>query len=111
VGQSQSVQDPLSSRGQPNPHLALIVRPRTSRYGTCCLKPIHELDRAVMLNEQPGCQLANRWLDTRRQPLHCEQQLMLLRLDTEALCGCLAEVKELPDLPPEFGEVPVLLQS
>jgi hypothetical protein len=36
---------------------------------------------------------------------------MLLRLDAEGLRGCLAEMNELPDLPPEFGQVPVLFQS
>jgi len=74
-------------------------------------EPVHQLDRAVMLNEQPGRQLANGRLDTFRQPLHGEQQLMLLRLDAEGLCGRLAEMKELPDLAPEFGQVPVLFVS
>src|SRR4051794_24868637 len=44
---------------------------------------INQFDRAVMLDLQPLGYLANRRLPSRRQALHRQQQLVLLRLQAD----------------------------
>jgi hypothetical protein len=43
--------------------------------------------------------------------MYGEQQLMLLRFKPMLFRRGFAEMKELPDLPAEFGQVPVLLRG
>jgi hypothetical protein len=67
------------------------------------LQPINQLDRAVMLNEKAGGDLSDRGLDVLRQAVNRQQELMLLRLQAAFLSRDFTKMKELPDLPPEFG--------
>ena len=62
-----------------------------------------------MLDEQPGGNFPDGRLYALRKAVHRQQQLMLLRLDAVFFRGRFAEMKEPPDLPPELGQVAVLL--
>jgi hypothetical protein len=65
----------------------------------------------VMLNEKPRRQFPDRRTRARRKTMHREQQLMLLWLDPGGFRRRLAEMKKLPDLAPELGEIAVLIES
>ena len=53
--------------------------------------------------------LANRRLYALGKPVHGEQQLMLLRLDAVFFRGRFTEMKELPDLAAELGQIAIFL--
>jgi hypothetical protein len=109
VRQCQPTQDRAAGRSQPDPDLTLVFS--ASNSGDCAgdLKPVHQFDGAVMLDEEPCGNFPNRGPYTLRKALHGKQQLMLLRLDVMLLCGGFTEMKELPDLPPELGQIAVLI--
>ena len=62
-----------------------------------------------MLDEKPRSNFANGGFHVVRKPLHRQQQLMLLRFNLVLLRCSLTEVQELPDLPPKFGEIAILI--
>lgn len=62
-----------------------------------------------MLDEQPRRDFANGRLDALGQSLNGKQQLVLLRLDAILFCVGFAEMKEPANLPPEFGQIAVLV--
>ena len=90
-------------------HFAFVFRSRYARDGARGFEPVHQFDRAVMLDEKPRCNFADGGLYAVGQALHRKQQLMLLRLDAVFPRGGFAEMKELPDLPPELGEIAILI--
>ena len=74
-----------------------------------CLQAVHQFHRAVMLDEQPRGQLSDGGCRAFGKPVQRQQKLMLLRLHP-MFFGCrFAEMKELPDPPAEFREIPVLI--
>ncbi len=107
--QCKSTEDCTACRCQPDPDFALVPDPGSSRYSACDLKTVYQFHCTVMLDEKPGGNFANRGFGSCGKTLHGKQQLMLLRLDSVLFCRCLAEMKELPNLAPEFGQVPVLV--
>ena len=82
---------------------------RMSRDGAGLLQPVDQFDGAVMLNEQTRGDLADGRLYVLGKAMHGQQQLMLLRFDAVFFRGGFAEMEELPDLPPELGQIAVLL--
>jgi len=47
-------------------------------------KPIHQFDGAVMADLKPCGQLSNAWAKIWRQPLQCQHELMLMRIESRA---------------------------
>jgi len=109
VRQREFAQGRPARRCEPDPHLAFVYRPRASRDGARRLEPVHEFHGAVVLDEQPGCNFADSWPDAFRQAPDCQQELVLMRLDAVLFRRGLAEMNKLTDLPPEFGQIPVLI--
>jgi len=108
VRQCQPVQNSPAGRSQPEQNFTLVFESRNSRDRACGFKTIHQFNGAVVLDKQPGGDLPDGGLYAVGKALNREQQLMLLRLNTMLLCGCFAEVQELPDLPPELGQIAIL---
>lgn len=108
VFQSEFTQHSAACRSEADPHFPLIVRARPPRDRARAFEPVDQFDGAVMPNEQPGGNLPDRRPSAIGQALNRQKQLMLLRLDAVLLCGRFAEVKELSNLPAEFGNVTVL---
>ena len=109
VRQCQPPQDRAANRSQPDKDFALVFDARNSRDRAGSLETVYQFDRAVVLDKQPGGDLPDGGFHTLGQALHGEQQLMLMRLDVMLLRGSFAEMKELPDLPPELGQIAVLI--
>ena len=79
-----------------------------SRDRASLLQAVYQLHRAVMLNEQSRGEFADCRFGAFRQAMYRKQQLMLLRLKAMLFRRGFAEMKELPDLSAELGQVPVL---
>jgi hypothetical protein len=110
VSQCQPAQGRTASRGQSNPDFTFVVGARASRDCACNFKPVHQFHSAVMLDEKARGNLPNSGLYAFRKTVHGQQQLMLVRFDAMLLCSCLAEMKELADLPPKLGEIAILIR-
>src|SRR5438874_2143814 len=111
MSQCQPAQDPASDRRQQDPDFALVFNARSSRDCARDLEAVHQFHGAVMLDEKSGRDLADGGLHAFRKTLDREQQLMLLRLDLMLLRGGFTEMEETPDLPPELGEIAVLIEG
>ena len=109
MGEGQFTQNGASGGREPYPHLAFILGPMLTRDRALVFQPVDEFHGAVMLNEQSRGDLPNCWLGVFGKTMYRQQQLMLLGLDSMFLSSCLAEMQEASNLPPELGEVPVLL--
>ena len=107
--QSKTAQNRASLRSQHDQNLAFVFLARSPGDGAGQFKPVHQFDSAVVLDEKPGRNLSNRRLYALGKSLDCQQQLMLLSLDPMLFRRGLAEMKKLPDLPPELGQVVVLI--
>jgi hypothetical protein len=109
VRQRQSEEDGASRGRETNPDFTFVFRAGIPRNGPGGFEPVHQFDSAVVLNEEPRGQFANRGPGVARQSMHGEQQLMLLRFDAEFFRGRFAEVKELADLAAVFGQILILV--
>jgi hypothetical protein len=107
--QCQPAQDRAAGRSQLNKNLALVFHARNSRDRPRGLKPVHQLDGAVVLDKQPSRNFPDGGLHSLGKAMDHEQQLMLMRLDPMLLCRGLAEMQELPDLPTELGQIVILV--
>ena len=110
VRQCKPAQDRAAGRGQPDPDFALVFDTRSPCDGTRDLKAAHQFDRAVMLDEEPGGNFPDRGFCALGKALDGKHQLMLLRLDAVLLGRGFTEMQELPDLPPELGQIAVLIR-
>jgi len=108
VRQGQLPQRRAAGRSKAEQHFPLVLGSGTPGDRALGLESIHQLDRAVMFDEQTRRNLADRRPDLLRKSLHGEQELMLLRFDAVLLGRGLAEMKKLPDLPAKFGQVAIL---
>jgi len=63
----------------------------------------------VVLNEEARSDLSYGGVNAFRQPLHGEEQLVLLRLQAVLGSGGFAEVKKAADLAAKFGQASILL--
>src|ERR1700728_2960487 len=109
VRQSEAVQDRPAGGSEPDPDFALVFDARSSRNSATGLEPVHQFDSAVVLDKETRGNLPDGGLYALGKSLDCEQQLMLLRFDVVFFCKSLAEMKELPDLTPELGQIAVLI--
>ena len=109
VRDCKPAQDRAAGRRQPDPHFAFVLDARSPRDCARDLEAVYQLDGAVMLDEKSCCNFANRGLHALGKALDGQQQLMLLRLDVMLLGDGFAEMQELPDLPPELGQIAVLV--
>jgi hypothetical protein len=107
--QSEAAQYRSSRWREPDPNLALVFDTRSSRNGPNGLEPVHQFDSAVVLDKEPRGKLADGGLYALGKPLDCEQQLVLMRFDVLFFSHSFAEMKELPDLTPELGQIAVLI--
>ena len=107
--QCKPAQDGATSRRKPDPDFAFVLGPRSSGDCACDLKAVYQFNSAVMLNKESCGNLANRGLYMLGKALDGKQQLMLLRLYVMLPCRGFAKVKEVPDLPPELGQIAVLI--
>ena len=106
--QRQLAQHSLAARRQVNQHLAVVLRAAASPCQASLLQPVKKLHGAVMLNLEPLGQVADRGWRSTGQPLHGQQQLVLLRLESRGASRLLAEMQEPPDLMTELGQSAVL---
>ena len=89
---------------QMNDHLAPILFAGGPRNVTQLLKPIHQLDGAVMFELQTLGQLSDGRRDPLGQPFDGQQELVLLRLHAHRPHLLLAKAEESPDLVAELGQ-------
>jgi hypothetical protein len=71
--------------------------------------PVHELDRAVMTEQQVLGDLPDRRVVGPTMAPHCEQELVLLAREPSRHRLALAPVQEAPEAGPELQQLPVLL--
>src|SRR5690242_18721754 len=77
-----------------------IVLTRPAHDRTPVGQSVHKLNRAVMAKAQPRCYCSNGWARSFRQPLDCQQKLMLLRLNTAGSRSLFTEMKKLANAIP-----------
>ena len=100
-----SGQDRLSFRGQLDQNAATIVRILMPLDQSACDRAIHQLNGAVMLDQQPIGDVANSgWLLGAGEAAQGEQELVLLRLEPDGMRGTLAKGEESPELQAESGK-------
>jgi len=109
VRQGEAAQDRPSDGSEPDPDLALVFDARSSRNCATGLQPIHQFNGAVVLDKESRGNLPDGGLYALGKSLDCEQQLVLLRFDVVFFRKSFAEMKELPDLTPELGQIAVLI--
>lgn len=107
--QRKPPQHSTAPRRQPNPHLAPVFGTGMPLDRAGALHPVHQFDRAVMLDEEPGRDFTDGRLDAFRQTVDGQHQLMLLRLDPVLFGRGFAEMQETSNLAPEFRQVAVSL--
>src|SRR5579863_37174 len=109
VRQREAAQDRSAGGSEPDPDLAFVFDPLSSRNGATGLQSIHQFDGAVVLNKETRGNLPDGGFYVLGKAPDCEQQLVLLRFDVVFFCKSFAEMKELPDLAPELGQIAVLI--
>jgi len=109
VKRCETLQHPPALRGEPDIDLAPVALPPLAPDEAPALQAIDQLDRAVVLDLEPLRQLADRRLPIRRQPPQRQEQLVLLRLETDGARCLLAPAQELPEPVPELGKRLVVL--
>src|SRR5262249_19095680 len=94
----------LPERRQPHEHLPTVALPALAADEPSRFRPVDELDHAVVPEVQPVCERSDRRGPAPGQPLHAEEQLMLLRLEARRPRRLLAEAEEPAQLVAELGE-------
>jgi hypothetical protein len=89
--------------------LATVLTVRPSLDESALDRPTHQLDSAVVMDQQALRDRADVRLLPWRQRVQEEQELMLLGLDASGANGGLAEGEKPPDLVPQLGERSVLV--
>ena len=92
-------QQRLARRRELNQYPPAVLRVWAAANKTPRNSAIDQFDSAVVLDLEPTRQVAHgRRLERRGNPLQCQQQLVLLRLDTGRVRGTFAEVKKAAQL-------------
>jgi hypothetical protein len=107
VSHGETPQDSAAFGSEADPDFATVLLAGMAFDQAGMLHPVHQLDRAVMLDEQPRCDFADSRVGILRQAVDGEQSLMLLRLDAVFLRGGLAEMQEASDLAPKLGKIAI----
>ena len=79
-------------------HLAPVLASAVPPHVTARRQPVHQFDRAVVLNLHPLRQFADSRTRSRRQTLQGQHQLVLPRFETGFPGSLFAEVKKTADL-------------
>jgi hypothetical protein len=90
-------QNLLAFCSQGKQHLTPILAGAMTFHVTARGQPVHQFDRAVMLNLQPLREFADPGARSSGQTLHRQHQLVLPRLEAGFPGGLLAEMKETAD--------------
>lgn len=85
-------------------HFAAVFIPATAPDQPLIDQPIHQFDRAVVLNLQPFGDEGDARLRVVGLPLQCQQKLMMLRLNAGLSRCFFAEAHETADLVAKLGE-------
>ena len=109
VRQCQPAQNRAAGRGKPDPDFAFVLDSSNSGDSARGLEAVHQFNRAVVLDKKSRRDFPDGRLHALGQTLHSQQQLMLMRLDAMLLRRGLTEVKKLPDLPAELGQIAILI--
>ena len=100
----QLPEDRLAVPGEVDEDLAAIPGVPSPSDQAAVDQAVDELDGAVVTELEPLGDLADGRDPARREPLHGEEQLVLLGLEPGRPRRLLAEVQEAADLVPELGE-------
>jgi hypothetical protein len=68
-------------------------------------QPVDQLNGAVVANQHSRRELSNRGFHAIRQAFYCQQELVLLRLDSVRARLIFTEAQEAAELVAEFGQV------
>jgi hypothetical protein len=107
VQNGELVQQLLAVRGEFNQYFATVLITGPAFHCPMFYQAIHKLYSAVMAKAKPVGKSRDGRTSTPRQSLDRKQKLMLLRFDALRSGGFFAEVQELTDAIPEFGELAV----
>jgi hypothetical protein len=98
------LQEFLSAESESQQHFATVLLAARTSDKTLGLKPVGQLNRAVMLNLETLGQHADRGNVVSGQAFYHQQCLMLVRLDAGSTRGVFAEVQEAADFVAEISE-------
>ena len=105
VRNRQAVQQLFPLICEPNMHFTLICFRRYPLHHSVLRQPVHQFNGAVMTNQHPRCELANSRFNAIRQAFDCQQELMLLRLNSVGARLIFAKPQEPADLIAKFSQV------
>src|SRR5690242_4663912 len=101
MGQREAAEHPRAGTREVNDDLATVVGAGRPSHIAVSRQPVHEFNRAVMLQLEPGGKLADGGLHVGWQAFDGEQNLVLLWLELVASRLLLAEMKIAADLVPK----------
>jgi hypothetical protein len=104
----ERLENPFALRRQIDPDLAAILLRPAAPDELAGLQAVDQLDNAVVPGLKARGQFPYRRPGRRLHPLDCEQELVLLGLETHFPGRRLAEAQELAYLESELGECPVV---
>lgn len=105
----EAAEDSAPRGSEADEHFSFVFDAGAARDCARRFQPVHEFDRAVVLDEEPRSDLANGGLYAFREAMDRKQELVLLRLDAVVFRRGFAEMKKAPDLPAEFGKIAILI--
>jgi hypothetical protein len=100
------MQQHFSMRREFNQDFSLILVAVPATKGAALYQPIYEFDRAVVTKTKLLGKRCDGGTAVLRQSLDCQQNLVLLGLNTLGAGRFFAEVQELPDTVTELGKPP-----
>src|SRR5829696_347260 len=101
---TETTEQALALIGQEHPDRACVVGIRRPLYEPLALRPVDQLDNAVMAQLQPVCELADHGPVAPWIPLDRQHELVLLRRDAVTAHRLLAEAKVAADAEAETGQ-------
>lgn len=102
--QRQIPENPFAPWCELEQNLAAVLPTTAALDKSAGRQAVGEFYRAVVLNLQPFCQLANPWSYAGRQPFQRQHQLMLAGFKPSVARGLLAEMQKRANLVPQFGQ-------
>jgi len=109
--EGEIAQNGASGGCEPDPDFALVFGTVHSGDSATCFEPVHQLNCAVMLQEQARGDFADGRFHIFGKPVHGKEQLVLLRLDLAFARDGFADRKELANLAAKFSQIAVLLDG
>ena len=104
MSEREGPQHLFSLWGEGDKHPSLIPLAPAALDETTFGEPVDEFDRAMMRDLEPLGQSTDGRFPSLRQPLHCQQQLVLLGFKTRSTRGLFAEAEKAAQLIAKFGE-------